>query len=287
MATREKNHSSSALDTSSHVNYKCLTPSEKDTRIAAVKHENRLLRLKLRRLTAKLDAIVQKEGVTLDDEIASDIGQIMAEEEEAVHSAFPPGSFQRIFWEQQKDCLSRSGNDMKGMRWHPLLIKWCINLRHLSAKSYEMLRESGVVRLPSQRTLRDYTNCVKAFPGFSYEVDTQLLSAVNAKSCPAWHMFVVLLLDEMHVKEGLAYDKHTGKMTGFVDLGDINNHLLDFEKYVEKESTESKSLATSVMVMMVKGLLTPFRFPYAHFPCASITGDQLFEPFWDAVYQLE
>ena len=122
---------------------------------------------------------------------------------------------------------------MKGMRWHPLLIKWCIYLRHLSAKSYEMLRESGVVRLPSQRTLRDYTNCVKAIPGFSYEVDTQLLSAVNAKSCPAWHMFVVLLLDEMHVKEGLVYDKHTGKMTGFVDLGDINNHLLDFEKYVE------------------------------------------------------
>ena len=80
-----------------------------------MKHENRLLRLKLRRLTAKLDAIVQKEGVTLDDEIASDIGQIMAEEEEAVHSAwfFPEdllgateGLFVKEWQRHERDALA-------------------------------------------------------------------------------------------------------------------------------------------------------------------------------------
>ena len=252
-----------------------------------MKQQNRLLQLKVHRLTAKLDAILEKQGVELDDVTSSDLTQIVTEEEQAVYSAFPPGSFQRIFWEQQKDCLSRVGKGMKGMRWHPLMIKWCIYLRHLSSKSYELLRESGVVCLPSQRTLRDYTNCVKANPGFSHDVDTQLLRAVNAESCPAWHKLVILLLDEMHIKEGLVYDKHTGRMIGFVELGDINNHLLDFEKYVENESTETMPLASSVMVMMLKGLFTPFRYPYAHFPCASITGDLLFQPFWEAVYHLE
>lgn len=29
------------------------------------------------------------------------------------------------------------------------------------------------------------------------------------------------------------------------------------------------------------------RYPYAQFPCESITGDLLFEPFWQAVYRLE
>ena len=61
------------------------------------------------------------------------------------------------------------------MRWHPLFIKWCLYLRHLSGKAYELLRDSGCVRLPSQRTLRDYTHYISASVGFSAEVDEQLL----------------------------------------------------------------------------------------------------------------
>ena len=105
---------------------------------------------------------------------------------------------------------------------------------------------------------------------------------------PAWHKLVILLLDEMHIKEGLVYDKHTGRMIGFVDLGDINNHLLEIERSLETDSTaKSTTLASSVMVIMVKGLFTPLRFPYSHFPCTSITGDLLFDPFWEAIYRLE
>ena len=92
----------------------------------------------------------------------------------------------------------------------------------------------------------------------------------------------------MHIKEGLVYDKHTGRMIGFVDLGDINNHLLEFERSLETDSTaKSTALASSVMVIMVKGLFTPLPFPYSRFPCTSITGDLLFDPFWEAIYRLE
>ena len=34
-------------------------------------------------------------------------------------------------------------------------------------------------------------------------------------------------------------------------------------------------------------LFTRLRFPYAQFPCASLTGDLLFHPFWQAVSRLE
>ena len=71
----------------------------------------------------------------------------------------------------KKRSLSRSG---QGMRWHPLIIKWCLYLRQQSSKAYEVLRDSG---LPSQHTLRDYSNCVKAKPGFSCDVDQQLMKA--------------------------------------------------------------------------------------------------------------
>ena len=40
-------------------------------------------------------------------------------------------------------------------------------------------------------------------------------------------------------------------MIGFVDLGDINNHLLEIERSLETDSTaKSTTLASSVMVIM-------------------------------------
>lgn len=34
----------------------------------------------------------------------------------------------------------------------------------------------------------------------------------------------------MHIKEGLVFDKHAGRIIGFTDLGEINNHLATFQK---------------------------------------------------------
>ena len=144
----------------------------------------------------------------------------------------------------------------------------------------------NLVVFPS-RTLRDYSHCVKAGAGFSKDVDAQLVKAANMESCPEWHKLVILLLDEMYIREDLVYDKHTGKMIGFVDLGGINNHLLRFEQLVEGNNNKEPVLAKSMMGMMVRGLFTQLRFPYAQFPCATITGELLFQPFWDCIFRLE
>ena len=70
--------------------------------------------------------------------------------------------------------MGREGAKKNGIRWHPLIIKWCLYLRHQSSKSYETLREPGILALPSQRTLRDYSHAVNTGAGFSSEVDHQL-----------------------------------------------------------------------------------------------------------------
>lgn len=106
--------------------------------------------------------MVHDDGVVVDDDTSSDLAQIVMEEDEVVTRTFPEDSFQAIFWRQQKQAAERSS---RGVRWHPLFIKWCIYLRHQSSKAYDTLRESGCILLPSQRTLRDYTNCVKAAVG--------------------------------------------------------------------------------------------------------------------------
>ena len=253
-----------------------------------MKHLNKSSSLQVERLKAKLTSITAREGVTLDGNMSTDLITIMTEEQETMMQKFPQGSFQQIFWQQQMDAVSRKGNRKQGIRWHPLMIKWCLYLRHQSSKAYEALRDSGCIQLPSQRTLRDYSNCIKASAGFSTEVDRQLMKAAKLEICPDWHKLVVLLIDEMHIREGLVYNKHTGRMVGFVNLGDVNNHLLAFERSMDgKNSAADNVLATTVMAMMVKGLFTPLQFPYAQFACANVTGDLMFQPFWKAVYHLE
>lgn len=91
-----------------------------------------------------------------------------------------------------------------------LCIRWCLYIRHLSSSAYEVLRKSGVLTLPSQRTLRDYTYHTEAAPGFSLSVDKQIMDAADIVSCTERDKHVVIILDEMHIRENLVYDKHTG-----------------------------------------------------------------------------
>ena len=90
----------------------------------------------------------------------------------------------------------------------------------------------------------------------------------------------------MSIKEDLVYDKHTGQVIGFVNLGEVNNHLLLFEQLLN-DKEDDPVLAKSMMAFMVKGLFTSLRFPYVHFPCTSISGEQIFSPFWQSVFRLE
>ena len=110
-----------------------------------------------------------------------------------------------------------------------------------------------------------------------------LMEAAEVKTCPERNRCALLLLDEMHVREDLLYDKHKGELIGFTNLGDINDA---YEKAVSGDQ-EPPSLAKSVPVFMVRGLFTKLQFAYAQFPCSSLAGEKLFKPFWDAVCRIE
>jgi len=42
-----------------------------------------------------------------------------------------------------------------------------------------------------------------------------------------------------------------------------------------------------MMMFMVKGLLHKFDYPYAQFACEKLSGDQIFDPMWEAIARLE
>ena len=246
--------------------------------------ESRAAGMKIERLKAKLSSVIEKRGVPLDSTTTSDLSQIMAEEESEALKGIQPGTFQYIFWQQQKEAAAK---DSRGMRWHPVMIKWALFLKHQSSTAYETIRQSGCIHLPSQRTLRDYSQCVKSLPGFSKAVDEQLSQAASLTTCEAYKKLVVILIDEMYLREDLVYEKQLKKLVGFVNLGDINTHLLAFERSLDDTAEDLDDLAKTVVVFMVCGIFSKLRFPYAQFPCLSVTGDLLYHPFWTAVFRLE
>lgn len=145
-----------------------------------------------------------------------------------IHKKFSKNKFERIFWDQQLHAASVT--DFRQVRWHPCIIKWCLNLKLLS--SYTM-STSGFIKLPSECTLRNYTNYINEKPGtFQPEVLKMLQKESNIESIPESKRYVMLVLDEMKIKGSIAYNKHTGQMIGFVNLGDINNTISDIESKI-------------------------------------------------------
>ena len=236
---------SSKTDPTSHVNYRFLKMGEMRERLIKQHDSIRSLQRKLVYLKSKIAKLTDEIGLYCSAETTADLSNVMALEHVNVSKSYPEGSFQRIFWDQQREaCKHKKACSMK---WHPLMIKWCLFLRYRSSGAYDLLHESGCIKLPSQRTLRDYTHVVKTTMGFSLQLDQQLKQSADVESLEAWQKCIILILDEMKVREDLVYDKNSDELIGFTNLGDINNHLIEFEKTIDEQPTPT--LADSMLVL--------------------------------------
>ena len=93
-------------------------------------------------------------------------------------------------------------------------------------------------------------------------------------------------MDEVHIKEDFVYDKHNSTLIGFVNLGYTNNHLPQFEAALSNDNLP-QPLAKTMLVLMVRGLFSKLKFPYVQFSCATLSGDLLMDPVWEAISRLE
>ena len=194
----------------SRVSYSHLTTPEKNRQLSRLHSSLRSANRRIARLKARLEDAVEHAGEVLDEPTHDGLQSIMAENSLQVTEQFPPNSFARIFWEQQMSAAK--AKTASAMRWHPLMIKWCLHIRHLSSGAYEALQKSGCLSLLSQCTLRDYTHYAEAKSGFSMDVDRQLIEATQVGTSEAWEKCIILLMDEMHIREDLVYDKVSGTL---------------------------------------------------------------------------
>ena len=218
----------------------------------------------LERELSEMQAELTRTNIEIDNELGNDFTKLF----DSAGSKVTP--FMSLFWEQQKKLFEKSNT---GVRFHPMIIRFCLSLAAKSPTCYEELRNSGILILPSQRRLKDYRNAIKPKRGFQKEVIDVLKEETNRYFDV--QRYVVLLFDEMKIMANLVFDKHTGELIGFTDLGDpdLNFGVLD----------RPDTIATHAFAFLVRGVCIELKFCLAHFATTGVTAAQLMPLFWEAV----
>lgn len=179
----------------SHVNYRYLTTPEKVDRMHRLHNAVRVSKHKISDLQGQLDKAIKIDGMRLDERTSNGLLSVLNNHQQTSET------FSTIFWQQQLKAASIK--DKRGMKWHPAMIRWCLYLHHKSSGCYATFRNSSVLTLPSDRTLRNYRHSSSSRAGFSKETDLELFEAISQQKPKHLAKYVGLTLDEMHVKEGL------------------------------------------------------------------------------------
>lgn len=172
----------------------------------------------------------------------------------------------KLFWEEQQKAFRQKE---KGMRWHPMVIRLAILLHSKSKAAYEILRKTGVLKLPGSSTLREYTSAYDPQEGFSQEVMEELKRA--ASKLHENQRFVALLHDEMSIRSDLVFDVRTGALVGFV-----NKDTWTFDHQEEK-------LATQALVFYVVGMNSSLKMSIGYFGTKNSKADELYQLLWAAI----
>ena len=94
----------------------------------------------------------------------------------------------------------------------------------------------------------------------------------------------------MRIKESLVYDKHCAHIIAFVNIGDVENQLSQFEKRYGSTivHVQHPAIATHMLVLMVRGILFfKMEYPYAHFHTRCFTAATLSSIMWQGIECLE
>ena len=171
----------------SHTSYSCLNKDEALERMRNMQRAKRTLSKSNQRLRVKLDMQIAKEGIELHEDDIEDMEQIF---HEAKDSAKSRSDFQKVFWEQQQRY--NFVKDKRQMPWHPLMIRWALNLKYLSSTSYKAVGQ--FLAHPSERTLRDYTHFMKFDAGTQPSVIHRLKNDMKFDECTPAQRKVGLLV---------------------------------------------------------------------------------------------
>ena len=108
-----------------YVTVKCYrymrTPEAKE-RLSRFHSKARVTLQHLKRVEKRLELAIERRGVEVDEALHQGLCSTIADSSTWVKEQHPPGSFPRIFWEQQEKAGKLK--NAKSMRWEPAMIRF-------------------------------------------------------------------------------------------------------------------------------------------------------------------
>jgi len=139
------------------------------------------LRNKISYLQKKVNNISKQDGPTVPGSKKDDFQSALLDCLNSTNDEL--SSFQKLFMIQQ--LKAAKCKKLSGMRWHPNIVKFCLQLRTKSRSAYDALRNSEFLTLPSSRTLNDYTSVLESDSGFEVTIpnNTEEMNTLASQIC--------------------------------------------------------------------------------------------------------
>ncbi len=89
----------------------------------------------------------------------------------------------------------------------------------------------------------------------------------------------MVIMDEMKTQSNLVFDKYSGDLIEFIDLGDPMTNFANLQ--------EEDTLVSHALAFLVRGMCTDLKHVIAYFFTGNVTSFQLMPIFWKVVSTLE
>uniref|UniRef100_A0A7M5VE59 Uncharacterized protein n=1 Tax=Clytia hemisphaerica TaxID=252671 RepID=A0A7M5VE59_9CNID len=155
------------------------------------KSQIRELQKQKRKLEKQVARSVKRDGIQLEKSTHKLVSRL------SKTCPFPKDSVMYLLWEQQRKACRLS--KMKSMRWHPIIIRWCLGIYLKSPGAYDHIRDTGFLKLPHRTTLNQYTNFTDIGTGYNPDVIKRLYDDYKLDDMPEGHRICTLLFDEMKI----------------------------------------------------------------------------------------
>ena len=100
-------------------------------------------------------------------------------------------------------------------------------------------------------------------------------------------VYFALSMDEMKIRSGLFFRKHTGELLGFANLGEANENLQNLVETLNGQNAVTK-VAEEVLVFMIRHISKPSScYPVAMYPSVSLSGEKLYPLVFEVIEALE
>ena len=159
-----------------------------------------------------------------------------------------------------------------GYRYSQATIRHSVITRARSSGTYEFLRKSGLLKLPSRTTLMSYVGWQTGEVGVT-DLAIRRMEMEFANLSP-YEILVSLGFDEVIIQEGITYLRNLGVIVGHVNMAGI----IDAPDGV---------LANRMLAFVIRGMSTKLVIPVAYFFVAKLTADELRKLTMYVIQQVE